>query len=438
MKINVLYYIVIYIALNNFIFSQQKLTIVDEQNVPIENAYIHSVDMTLRSHATINGVFEITQQFREKKLITIENYGFISETISLDTIYKDYQVVLHYNLKLLETIKIEASQVPLENVILNDFKKPIKGVLGFQDISLKGIKFIQFVNKSDFVQGSKVIGVKINATTFPAIINLRFVERGKDGLPSIPLMTEPIVFAINEDGWNKLNLERWNIRIPDNGIFLEYEIFCKPNSDELKMVGVLSGYKLDEENIYPIYRKDNTTNVWKPQKYLSGEFSPNLAFSLEIKTTLKRLKSLDQALKKKSISNKKVNKIFIKKLDYIPHVLDKNKYPNNTIEELLTSTLMLLNEDKIDCVLYYLYLNDDKNDFKNIVKYISMPNWDKNYTIAAVQCAIQEIEKGNVVIATDGSYSITVTFSYCGVNKKTVFRFFETQDGWKHDDREIF
>lgn len=425
--------------------SQQKISFIDIEKKEIGYVYVQSLDSTFGAHSNSNGEFEVLPICREKKIFTIEKYGYITRVVSFDTIINNIQIQLTKNEQVfeLEEVLVTASKPELEEVKLNYFKNVVRGVHGFESVNLKGVKSAQFVNKSDFLVGAKILKFNINASAFPLIINIRFFDRDKEGLPSNPINKEPIICSIEKEGWNQIDLEKFKIRIPENGLFLEYEIFYKPTSsiESPTTLAVLSGYTRNEENFYPLYKKNNMSNRWEPKTYIDGTYiDKNLAFYLNVRALKTKVHSFKKSLEKKELSDKKKNKIFDKKMVAIPFI-DSVKYPNKTIQDLLTSSINLINENNQNYLLFHFYLCDNKKRLLETLELWNKPSdalvQKRNLTIKVFENALNNINNGIDLIIDKGYYTMFLEFNFEGKSQSFIIHFYETQDGWKFDERNI-
>ncbi len=439
MKLLLSVFILVMITSGNFYYGQKTIHFIDDDGNTIPYVYIKSLDSTFRVHSNEEGKYTFDINKKQPTYCIAEKYGFTSLPFLFDTIkqYNEIKMSEIVEIQNLKEVIVNGAKIKLKEIKLNQFDEIQKGVIGFQVNSLKGLKFFQYVNKSDFSAEGKLLALSINASSFPGILNIRFFSKSSEGLPDSCINNEVIVFPIIETGWITLDISKYNLRIPKGGVFIEYELFSKPNQvGELFLNGLLSGYKIDKENYYPIYRQDTITKQLIPLKYLDGNYSPNLAFNLDVRVKKSVAESIKKAMKFKEIKDKKKTKV-LKKLNLNAPSLEKNKYPNSTIEELLNSSIKLIKENNLPYFLFHLYLADKKEQIIDTYERCSKPDWDKDFSIKIYTEALKSIQKGNGILIEDGCYYILTEFDHLDKSYKIRFRLFETNEGWKIDERNI-
>lgn len=432
----ILFIILYFTSFLSIAFSQKLIRIIDSNNSPIEYVYCHSIDDKIRMHSDNNGEIKFLNT-NETEIFIFEKNGFEIKKIDLDTL-KDNTIILNEKNIELEEISIK-SKVDFQTFTLNKNKPIIKNLIGFQNKSLKGLHFSQFVSRSDFLKYSKILDLNIHSCNSNTILNIHFLESDKFGNPSNQINNEVLVFVLDKKGWNKLDISNYNIKIPENGVFIEYEIFEKEITIGEKFQGVLSGCPISERNIYPLLRKDTLTNLWKPVTYLTGEFSPNLVFTLNVLTTKTRCKLINEDEKRLELKNKKIDKVF-KNSDYSIETKSK-ELPNNSIEKLLESTLTLLKAKKINYIFYHFFYLDDKKELIETLELVNNEEWKKNNLNNAtliIETALNTIQKdGDEILISDGVYIIPVQINRNDFTYKVLVKVKFTSEGWKYFEEEI-
>lgn len=220
------------------------------------------------TNANEKGVFELPKNESNFKVI-VSCLGYKSKTLQVSNINEIY---LSPKEEIIEEV-IVANRKNTSEIVIGDYKNSIVGFAngGASQIWAKFIKHTEEINKHPFIK-------KMQFTTRSRVKNaklkLRFFYVDSNGKPSDDYLYEDKIITVKK-GTNKntIDLENYNISIPNEGIFIgfenliieenKYEYIYTKQGEKGKFKGisyepVIKGYEASEYNIWNIKNNKST------------------------------------------------------------------------------------------------------------------------------------------------------------------------------------
>ena len=205
------------LVVSNSIYSQFKGIVLDESNKPISYVNIWVENENIGTTSNEDGEFLINTT--NEKILVFSAVGFETKKIKISN---NDKVVLQTAIYNLEEIVITKSKGSIEREIGN-FKKSIGSHLSGSVpwIYAKRFEFDGVYKKTPFLKNAIVFTKsKIKNAKF----KLRIFSVMENGFPGEDLLKEDIIVVVKSGKIkNVIDLTKFNIIFPDNGIFIAYE-----------------------------------------------------------------------------------------------------------------------------------------------------------------------------------------------------------------------
>jgi hypothetical protein len=197
--------------------AQVKGIVVDKFDKPIPYVNISVENENIWTSAEENGIFAINVT-QDKNLI-FSALGYEKRIIKASASEK---VVLMESALKLEEVVVEKRKETLEIEIgksNNDNTTLISGNRGW--LNAKYFPYESSYTKTKFIKKAIVI---TKSTVKNAIFKLRVFSKGENGVPDIDLIEEDIIVIVKKGKQkNKIDLSKYNLVIPKEGIFIAFE-----------------------------------------------------------------------------------------------------------------------------------------------------------------------------------------------------------------------
>ena len=242
--------------------------------IPYVNIWVENEAIGTTSEE--NGSFSL--DIKEEKVLVFSALGYESKKLSS----KNEQILLKPKVIELKEVVV-ASAKKNKTIKVNSFKKnKIKVFYGSgtePTIIAKKIEPTDQIIKHPYLKEINFLSL---CQLEKAKLVLRFFEIEADGKPGDDYLGENIIIIIKKGkNLNKLNLEKYNIRIPDNGFFIAFEFLTiEENKYTFKRKYELEGKIQEKEfvNYQPVIgtspsENQNTYQYTKGMWYKRGKFS---------------------------------------------------------------------------------------------------------------------------------------------------------------------
>ena len=210
----------LFILISFSIAAQTKGTVLDENNSPIPYANIWIENENSGTTSEENGEFTIKSSDQNKNLI-FSALGFEKKIVKISD---SKQVRLKAVAEEIEEIVIQKSKNTIEHEIGNYKKGKINFYYGCWDkpwIIAKFFTYNDTIRQTPFL---KKITIMSSSYKKGACFNLRILEGNKDGTPGNDLLEKNIVVKVKSGkNNNEIDLSEFNIKFPENGIFVSVE-----------------------------------------------------------------------------------------------------------------------------------------------------------------------------------------------------------------------
>ncbi len=199
-------------------YSQIKGIVLDESNKPIPYVNIWVENENIGTTSEENGSFSIHVQDQNKILI-FSSLGFETKKVKISEAEK---VVLKETAFQLDEVIISKSK--------NIVEIEIGGSKNINHTHLSGRVPWIYAKRFDYSNDYLKTPIIKNAIIFTtsqiknATFKLRIFEVNKDGAPGLDLLDEDIIVTVKKGNReNKIDLTKFNLVIPQNGIFIAFE-----------------------------------------------------------------------------------------------------------------------------------------------------------------------------------------------------------------------
>ena len=242
--------------------------------IPYVNIWVENEAIGTTSEE--NGSFSL--DIKEEKVLVFSALGYESKKLSS----KNEQILLKPKVIELKEVVV-ASAKKNKTIKVNSFKK--NKIKVFYGAGIEPTIIAKKIEPTDEIINHPYLK-EINFFSLceleKAKLVLRFFEIEADGKPGDDYLGENIIIIIKKGkNLNKLNLEKYNIRIPDNGFFIAFEFLTiEENKYTFKRKYELEGKIQEKEfvNYQPVIgtspsENQNTYQYTKGMWYKRGKFS---------------------------------------------------------------------------------------------------------------------------------------------------------------------
>ena len=242
--------------------------------IPYVNIWVENEAIGTTSEE--NGSFSL--DIKEEKVLVFSALGYESKKLSS----KNEQILLKPKVIELKEVVV-ASAKKNKTIKVNSFKK--NKIKVFYGAGTEPTIIAKKIEPTDEIINHPYLK-EINFFSLceleKAKLVLRFFEIEADGKPGDDYLGENIIIIIKKGkNLNKLNLEKYNIRIPDNGFFIAFEFLTiEENKYTFKRKYELEGKIQEKEfvNYQPVIgtspsENQNTYQYTKGMWYKRGKFS---------------------------------------------------------------------------------------------------------------------------------------------------------------------
>ena len=210
--------ILMFFLLANFsLFSQIKGKITDEKNQPIPFVNIWVENENIGTTSEENGEFIINESDKNKNLI-FSALGFDKKIIkaidNLQVVLKSSEIQLDEVVVIKKFLSKEIEIGKVKDKVLQAFDNGLKIDIKFFPY-LEKYKKTKFINKISVFTDSKIE----NAT-----IKIHFYKIDKNGFPADELLQKDLIVLVKKGTIkNTFNLEKLNLIMPKDGVFVGFE-----------------------------------------------------------------------------------------------------------------------------------------------------------------------------------------------------------------------
>ena len=209
-------YLVLFLLMGFFGFSQTKGVVVDENNKPIPYVTIWIENGNIGTTTEEDGHFSL--EINQEKNLIFSALGFETKTIKATAA---------------ERVVLKSVTIHLDEVVIK--KNPVKQKkeLGYYESGgfryhmshfVDGIYFNFSEEEKEKYPFIKEIKFKTLSRNKNAVIRIYFVESNEDGSPSERILSEEIILEVKKGNVkNVIDLSSRKIAIPQNGFFIVFE-----------------------------------------------------------------------------------------------------------------------------------------------------------------------------------------------------------------------
>ena len=210
--------VLLLLFVSSCMYSQIKGIVLDESNKPIPYVNIWVENENIGTTSEENGSFSIHVEDQNKVLI-FSALGFETKKVKFSEAEK---VVLKEIAFQLDAVVISKSKSTVEIEIGGS--KNINHTYfpgGVPWIYAKRFNYSNDFSKTPFIKNTIIFTTsEIKNATF----KLRIFEVNKEGAPGLDLLDEDIIVAVKKGNQeNKIDLTKYNLVVPQNGIFIAFE-----------------------------------------------------------------------------------------------------------------------------------------------------------------------------------------------------------------------
>jgi hypothetical protein len=255
--------ILFFIVVSQFALSQIKGVVKDSisgEPIPYVNIWVYGENIGTTSEE--NGSFSL--DIKEEKVLVFSALGYESKKSSSKN-----EIIL-LKPKVFELNEVVVSSAKKNKIIkVNGFKKNktkvFYGAGTEPTIIAKKIEPTGEIIKHPYLKEIKFLSL---CQLEKAKLVLRFFEIEADGKPGDDYLGENIIIIIKKgQNLNKLNLEKYNIRIPDKGFFIAFEFLTiEENKFTFKKIQELDG-KIEKKEFVIFQPVIGTTPTENPNSY---------------------------------------------------------------------------------------------------------------------------------------------------------------------------
>ncbi|MFV8356532.1 carboxypeptidase-like regulatory domain-containing protein [Flavobacterium sp. XS1P32] len=211
-------FVLLLLFVSSCMYSQIKGIVLDESNKPIPYVNIWVENENIGTTSEENGSFSIHVEDQNKVLI-FSALGFETKKVKFSEAEK---VVLKEIAFQLDEVIISKSKSTVE-IEIGDSKNinHIYFLGGVPWIYAKRFNYSNDFSKTPFIKNTIIFTTsEIKNATF----KLRIFEVNKEGAPGLDLLDEDIIVAVKKGNQeNKIDLTKYNLLVPQNGIFIAFE-----------------------------------------------------------------------------------------------------------------------------------------------------------------------------------------------------------------------
>lgn len=216
-------------------FSQIKGKIINEYNQPIPFVNIWIENENIGTTSEENGEFIINESDKNKNLI-FSALGYDKKIIKAS---ENLQVVL-------KTAEIQLDEVVLIKKYLTKEieigKVKDKVLQAFDNGPKIDIKFFPYLEKYKKTKFINKISVFTDSKIENATIKLHFYKIDKNGFPAVELLQKDIIVTVKKGTIkNTFNLEKFNLIMPKDGVFVGFEkLLIERNKTEKTVINPIT------------------------------------------------------------------------------------------------------------------------------------------------------------------------------------------------------
>lgn len=202
------------------ISAQIKGIVVDQNNNPIPYVNIWIENENSGTTSDVSGEFSLELKFQENNLI-FSAVGYEKKIVKIS---ESKRVELKVVVNEIEEVVVVKKKNLIEREIGNYKKGKINFYYGCWDkpwIVAKFFKFNDTIKQTPFI---KKLAIMTSSYKKQACFNLRIFEGNNDGSPGIDLLEKNSVVKVKKGkNNNEIDLSEFNIKFPENGIFVSVE-----------------------------------------------------------------------------------------------------------------------------------------------------------------------------------------------------------------------
>jgi hypothetical protein len=210
--------------------AQVKGLVVDEFDKPIPYVNIWVEGQNIGTTTEENGTFELEITPNNQNLL-FSILGFKNKQVKVENAKK---VILSYDENLLNEVVIYPKKNTkeleigfIENSILQAFENGPK-------VDVKYIPFLPKYKKTKYIKSVKLL---TDSRIETATIKIHFYAVDENGFPGKKLLPKDLIITVNKGNRNnKINVEDFNLIMPENGIFVGFEKIMTENNRLQKLV----------------------------------------------------------------------------------------------------------------------------------------------------------------------------------------------------------
>lgn len=261
----------LFLILPNLILSQINGVVVDENNKPLSYVNIWNKDLSAGATTDLQGKFFV-EKATEQDILVLSLPGYETRNLKV----KDDQVI---KLKKNKTVNNDFLVSP-ENKKTHTLGKAIRQNLFFSPGNLPWIyvKYFKNDNPDQSICFINKVEVFIRSNVANATFKLRVFKANLDGTPGEDLLIEPIiVHPIRDNRKNTVNLLEYQIKIPEEGVFVGVEWLLTENN-RIKLTAFYKGEEAIADYRYAPDLVCNKVEESNAYRYMAGEWKKNDTF----------------------------------------------------------------------------------------------------------------------------------------------------------------
>lgn len=281
MKTKLIFFLLI--ATHKIALAQLSGKIIDKntkQSIPYVNVFIENENYG--TTADENGKFTIQSQKENYKLI-FSIVGYENDTISIQNIRAIIELKPKvYNLAEVKVLSSKKSkEIKIGSFKRNNIKTYYGSGLNFTYLIASHFPFIDEYNNTPFI---KTIMPLCKSDIPNAKFKVRIFEADKNGQPSTELIRESIIVTIKKGQSQPLiDLSKYNIYFPENGLFIGFEYMNIPSNYYEFYATMPNKKKMKMFTYEPSFASEridsNKQQIWKTYngKWKIGTLDPKIS-----------------------------------------------------------------------------------------------------------------------------------------------------------------
>lgn len=253
----------------SYSIAQVEGVIVDPNKIPILYVNVWNEDASDGATSNIEGKFLLEKGLPTDSLIFNASGFYPLRDISRDTIvlqpidYSTDELLVFAEGNILHTL----GAPHVENLFFNPGNTPYMMARYFEHTN--EIKHLKYLNQVVFFAKSIVVD---------ATVKIRLLSVDEYGCPGNDLTLDPIIHHLPRGvKKNKVNIEKYNIKMPKNGVFVAIEWLLTDNN-QLKTTTYFKGEELFQDYRYAPDLVSNRVEKPNGYRYMYGEWYPNEQF----------------------------------------------------------------------------------------------------------------------------------------------------------------